>query len=185
MLCVFSPAQFVALKVACNCTITTTTSKPLWLQDRQELNMCNFPEVLILQVIVLPHAHVVEMTLCSHEPFFCWGYEFLFTRQVNQRENLRRAEGLRLLKRPSALLPPHAVLEHVLGSLRTPDFPTDGWGLQQASRPRGLYQHLFCALHCALGGSTLSVWRLSEWINHAAQHHKYRMSLEIVVLCRV
>ncbi|CAN0360271.1 unnamed protein product, partial [Laminaria digitata] len=46
--------------------------------------------------------------------------------QVNQRESLRRREGVRLLKRPSALLPPHAVLEHVLGSLRTPDFPTDG-----------------------------------------------------------
>ena len=53
--------------------------------------------------------------------------------QVNQRESLLRREGVRLLKRPSALLPPHAVLEHVLGSLRTPDFPTDGVGLQQAS----------------------------------------------------
>lgn len=53
--------------------------------------------------------------------------------QVNQRESLRRREGVRLLKRPSALLPPHAVLEHVLGSLRTPDFPTDGVGLQQVS----------------------------------------------------
>ena len=40
---------------------------------------------------------------------------------------------MRLLKRPSALLPPHAVLEHVLGSLRTPDFPTDGVGLQQVT----------------------------------------------------
>lgn len=55
-------------------------------------------------------------------------------RQVNQRESVRRAAGVRLLERPSALLPPHSVLEHVLGALRTPDFPTDGWGLQQASR---------------------------------------------------
>lgn len=54
--------------------------------------------------------------------------------QVNQRDNVRRAEGLRLLERPSALIPPHAVLEHVLGSLMRPDFPTDGRGLRQVSR---------------------------------------------------
>lgn len=58
--------------------------------------------------------------------------------QVNQREGLRRKEGVRTLKRPSALLPPHAVLEHVLVSLRMPDFPTDGYGLTQAS---GHMQH--------------------------------------------
>ncbi|CAM9091292.1 unnamed protein product [Ascophyllum nodosum] len=52
--------------------------------------------------------------------------------EVNQRQTLLRRESVRLLKRPSALLPPHSVLEHVLGSLRTPDFPTDAVGLQQA-----------------------------------------------------
>lgn len=52
---------------------------------------------------------------------------------MNQREGLRRKEGVRTLKRPSALVPPHAVLEHVLISLRVPDFPTDGYGLMQAS----------------------------------------------------
>lgn len=52
---------------------------------------------------------------------------------MNQREALLRKESVRLLKRPSALLPPHSVLEHVLGSLRTPDFPTDAAGMQQVS----------------------------------------------------
>ncbi|CAM9984020.1 unnamed protein product [Discosporangium mesarthrocarpum] len=52
--------------------------------------------------------------------------------EVNRREDLRRREGVRTLKQPSALLPPHSVLEHVLESLRAPDSPTDGYGLNQA-----------------------------------------------------
>ncbi|CAM9697412.1 unnamed protein product, partial [Ectocarpus fasciculatus] len=52
--------------------------------------------------------------------------------EVNQRESLRRREGVRLLKRPSALLPPHTVLEHVLTSLQNLDFPTEGAGWRKA-----------------------------------------------------
>ncbi|CAM9265025.1 unnamed protein product [Scytosiphon promiscuus] len=52
--------------------------------------------------------------------------------EVNQRESLLRREGVRLLKRPSALLPPHTVLEHVLSSLQNPDLPTEGAGWEKA-----------------------------------------------------
>ncbi|CAN0174874.1 unnamed protein product [Pylaiella littoralis] len=52
--------------------------------------------------------------------------------EVNQRESLLRREGVRLLKRPSALLPPHTSLEHVLTSLQNPDFPTEGGGWHKA-----------------------------------------------------
>ncbi|CAM9277467.1 unnamed protein product [Ectocarpus sp. 12 AP-2014] len=55
-----------------------------------------------------------------------------FMGEVNQRESLRRREGVRLLKRPSALLPPHTVLEHVLTSLQNLDFPTEGAGWRKA-----------------------------------------------------
>eukprot|EP00752_Nemacystus_decipiens_P009008 g8041.t1 len=52
--------------------------------------------------------------------------------EVNQRESLLRREGVRQLKRPSALLPPHTVLEHVLSSLQNPDYPTEGAGWEKA-----------------------------------------------------
>lgn len=52
---------------------------------------------------------------------------------MNQRESLLRREGVRQLKRPSALLPPHTVLEHVLSSLQNPDFPTEGAGWEKVT----------------------------------------------------
>lgn len=74
------------------------------------------------------------MDSCSDSGSSAEGDDFMarFMGEVNQREGLRRKEGVRTLKRPSALVPPHAVLEHVLISLRVPDFPTDGYGLMQA-----------------------------------------------------
>lgn len=52
---------------------------------------------------------------------------------MNQRESLLRREGVRQLKRPSALLPPHTVLEHVLTSLQNIDNPTEGAGWEKVT----------------------------------------------------